>query len=284
MEYVTFGKTGRTVSRLGFGGAPAGLKNYVRPYDPKNPDDRRVMIQALEKALELGITYYDTAPGYGSGESERIFGEVLHDVKDIFLATKVSMAEDDVVRKSVEQSLKNLQRDAVDLIQIHGTSYTPEDYQHIMKPGGMLETLERLKEEGLVNFIGFTTEDNNAEMYQMIRSGRFDVIQMCYNFIFQHSYEPSRPFGSILEAEEQGMGIATMRAPTSGTFQRWIKMVNPENTFDYSRALIQFVFSNSMVDVVLIGMRSAQRVIQNVEICNDLDGRISLDDVHSRYV
>ena len=61
-------------------------------------------------------------------------------------------------------------------------------------------------------------------------------------------------------------------------------MVNPENTFDYSRALIQFVFSNPMVDVALIGMRSAKRVMQNVEICNDLDGRISLDELHTRYV
>ena len=61
-----------------------------------------------------------------------------------------------------------------------------------------------------------------------------------------------------------------MRAPTSGTFQRWIQMVNPENTFDYNRALIQFVLSNPLVDVALIGMRSAKRVEENVAICEDL--------------
>jgi hypothetical protein len=117
-----------------------------------------------------------------------------------------------------------------------------------------------------------------------MRSGRFDAVQMCYNFIFQHPYEPSRPFGSLLEAEKHHLGIATMRAPTSGTFQRWIAMVNPSNTFDYTRALIQFVLSNPCVDVALIGMRTARRVIENVAICDDTGGRIDLARLHERYV
>lgn len=61
-------------------------------------------------------------------------------------------------------------------------------------------------------------------------------------------------------------------------------MVNPENTFNYTRALIQFVLSNPFVDVALIGMRSAERVLENVAICEDLDGRIDIDRMHTRYV
>lgn len=80
------------------------------------------------------------------------------------------------------------------------------------------------------------------------------------------------------------MGIATMRAPTSGIFQKWIRMVNPENTFDYTRALIQFVLSNPYVDVALVGMRTVERVIENVDICNDKKGRIDLNELHERYV
>jgi predicted aldo/keto reductase-like oxidoreductase len=117
-----------------------------------------------------------------------------------------------------------------------------------------------------------------------MNSGRFDEVQMCYNFIFQHPYEPSRPFGSLYEAERNQLGIAAMRAPTSGTFQRWIKMIRPDDTFDYNRALIQFVFSNPLVDVVLVGMRNASRVRQNVEIAGDIAGRIDLEAVHGRYV
>jgi hypothetical protein len=75
-----------------------------------------------------------------------------------------------------------------------------------------------------------------------------------------------------------------MRAPTSGTFQRWIKMIRPDDDFDYSEALIQFVLSNPLVDVVLIGMRSKERVLQNVEIVNNKEGRIDIDRVHARYV
>ncbi|HEY5562922.1 MAG TPA: aldo/keto reductase [Clostridiaceae bacterium] len=231
MEYVNFGRTGRKVSRIGYGGATAGLKNYLHEFDPQNIDDRRGIIESIEKALELGINYFDIAPGYGNGQSEEIFGEALEGVnpKDIFLATKGPMIKDGwgSVRKSLEDSLKRLKRDYVDLLQIHGSTYSDE--------------------------------------------------QICYNFLFQHPYETNRPFGSIQEAETQNMGIATMRAPTSGWFQKWIKQVNPSNNFDYTPALIQFVLSNPLVDVALIGMRSAERVKQNVDICNDMSGRIDIE-------
>ena len=286
MEYVKFGKTGRTVSRIGFGGAVAGLKNYLHSYDPAERDSRGGVIAAIEKALELGVTYFDTAPAYGSGQSESIFGEALTGVapESIFLATKVSPCGYDGVFRSVEASLKRLNRDWVDLLQIHGSSYTAAQADDILASGGMLAAMEEVKRQGLVKNIGFTTEDNNDSEYRLIASGRFDEVQMCYNFLFQHPYEPSRPFGSLIEAEKAGLGIATMRAPTSGTFQRWIKMVNPANTFDYTRALIQFVLSNPLVDVALIGMRTPERVVQNVDIVNDTAGRINLDELHERYV
>lgn len=286
MEYTTFGKTGRKVSRIGFGGAVAGLKNYLHEYDPESNESIKGIVEAIDKALEKGINYFDTAPGYGDGRSEKMFGMALEgvDPDQIFLATKVSFGSYDDVMCSVEQSLKNLRRDQIDLLQIHGDSITRESAGSIMGERGMLAAMEKVKENGMVKYIGFTSEDNNDVLYKLIRSGRFDSIQMCYNLLFQHPYEPSRPFGSMYEAEEKGMGIVTMRAPTSGTFQRWIQMVNPDNTFNYTRALIQFVLSNPLVDVALIGMRSAQRVVENVEVCEDLEGRIHIDRMHTRYV
>jgi len=286
MEYVEFGKTGRKVSRIGFGGAVAGLKNYLHEYDPESDESRKGVIEAITKALELGVTYFDTAPGYGNGQSETMFGEALAGVnpKDIFLATKLHYGDRDHVFRSVEESLKRLKRDYVDLLQIHGSSYTREETDFILQENGTLAAMEDLKRQGIVKYVGFTTEDNNDSIYRLMQSGRFDAIQMCYNFIFQHPYEPSRPFGSLLEAEKNHLGIATMRATTSGTFQKWMKMVDPENTFDYTRALIQFVLSNPYVDVALIGMRTTKRVIENVEICNDTNGRIDMDVLHERYV
>jgi len=284
MEYTTLGRTGRKVSRLGFGGATAGLKNYLEVYDPNNAEQRAGVIAAIHKALELGITYFDTAPGYGLGASEAMFGEGLEGVgDDIFLATKVPRQTDNV-RESVEASLKRLRRNHVDLVQIHGSSYTPELTDKILGSGGMVDQLEILREEGLIRHIGFTTEDTNDAVYHFIRSGRFDVMQICYNFIYQHPYEPSRPFGSILEADNAQMGIVTMRSMTSGTLQNWIQMVNPDNTFDYTPALLQFVLSNKLVDVALVGMRDVAIVEQNVAIVGDVKNRISLDQLHKRYV
>ncbi|MDR1803967.1 MAG: aldo/keto reductase [Treponema sp.] len=286
MEYVNFGKTGVTVSRLGFGGAVAGLKNYLYPYDPDTDEAKNSVHKALETALELGVTYFDTAPGYGEGRSETMFGEVLGSVdpKKIFLATKCAPTDYDGARKSLEQSLKRLRRDHVDLLQIHGNSYSDETAEKLLAPNGMVESMEQMKKEGLVKFIGFTSEDNNRALFDLMNSGRFDAVQMCYNFLFQHGYEPSRPFGSLLAAKENSLGTVTMRAPTSGTFQRWMKMIRPDDNFNYGPALVQFVLSNPYVDVVLAGMRNPARVRQNAAIVDDKTGRINLDEVHGRYV
>jgi predicted aldo/keto reductase-like oxidoreductase len=153
-----------------------------------------------------------------------------------------------------------------------------------MGAGGMLDELEKIKAEGLIKHIGFTIEAQNQAIYQLIKCSRFDTMQISYNFIFQHPYDPSWKCGSLYDAEAQQLGIIVMRTVTSGIFQRWVQMVNPTNTFNYSPALVQFILSNPLVDVALLGMRSAPRVEENVAICEDTSGRIDLDTLHQRYV
>lgn len=286
MDYVRFGKTNVQVSRIGFGGAPAGLKNYLHAFDPAKEGDKKGIIEAIHKAIELGINYFDTAPAYGDGQGEEIFGDALQGVEPekIFLATKMSMGDKDDVRGSMEASLKRLRRDSIDLIQIHGTSFSDEEVKFILRDGGMLDEIYRLKEEGLVKFIGFTSEDQNPAVYRFIQSGRFDMMQICYNLIFQHPYDPVRKSGSLYEAKKVDMGIATMRPATSMIFRKWIEKVNPDNTFDYTGALIQFVLSNPLIEVVIIGMRSVKRVVQNIEIYNNTSGRIDIGELHHRFV
>jgi aryl-alcohol dehydrogenase-like predicted oxidoreductase len=286
MEYAILGKTGRRVSRLGFGGATAGLRNYLEPFDPKSPRDRDAIVASVHKALKLGINYFDTAPAYGDGAGESIFGEALQCTSSdrIFLATKVGVREGQVVRESLETSLQRLRRDQIDLLQIHGTQYTPEHAECVLKSGGVLDQMESLKQEGLVLHIGFTCEAENPALYQFIETGRFDVLQMCYNFIFQHPYYPGWKSGALFQAQLRHMGIVTMRSTTSGIFQKWIQRVNPGNTFDYTQALIQFVLSNPVVDVALVGMRSSKQVTENAALCDDLDGRVDLEDLFTRYV
>jgi uncharacterized protein len=221
------------------------------------------------------------APGYGDGASERLFGQVLRGRDDVFVATKVAALDGKRVLRSVEQSLQRLGR--IDLVQFHGTSYTDAMQRQVLGPEGGLEALELLRGRGLIRFIGFTSEDQNAPVYAFIASGRFDVMQICYNFIYQHPAEPTRPFGAIVEADRAGMGVVTMRTATSGTFQRWVQKVNPANTFDYTPALIQFVLSNALVDTALVGMRTATEVRRNVELLNDTSGRMDIAELHDRF-
>ena len=313
LESKTFGSTGRTVTRLGFGGAPAGLTNYLDKYSPEQDDQREQVVLAIQHAVACGITYFDTAAAYGQGESEKIFGEALEgavtrpfDVlhaggpldmanppsnslptleggQGIFLATKVSHTEPDV-RGSVERSLRNLRVDRIDLVQVHGGSYTSAQEKTVIGPGGVLETLEKARDEGLIRHIGFTTEDQNASVYTFIRSGRFDVMQIQYNLLFQHPYSPDRPFGAMVEAEAAGMGIVTMRGLTSGVFQKWMRAVRPDDDFDYSSALLQFTLSNPKIDVALVGMRTPGEVDRNIAVLEDTAHRVDIDALHSKYV
>ncbi|MFB6135531.1 MAG: aldo/keto reductase [Halobacteriaceae archaeon] len=285
MEYVEFGDTGERVSRLGFGGAPAGLENYLDEYDPGDPRARREVVEAIRRALELGVNYFDTAPGYGDGTSEELFGEALadEDEDDVFVATKVDLGDRDHVRSSVEASLDRLRRDRIDLLQVHGSSYSPAEVETVLE-GGTLAEMEALREEGKVGYLGFTSEDNNPAVYDLLDRGTFDALQLNYNLIFQHPYVPDRPFGTLFEAEDRGLGTVTMRTTTSGIFQSWVEEVNPDNEFDYTPALIQFVLSNPLVDVALVGMRTAEIVEENVEIVADESGRVDIDDLFERYV
>ncbi|NQW21287.1 MAG: aldo/keto reductase [Chloroflexi bacterium] len=289
LESARLGRVDFAASRIGFGGAPSGLTNYLDPFSPVDTAQREKVQAAIGRAVEVGINYFDTAAAYGTGESEKIFGEGLAAAgiagkrDDLYIATKVSHNEPDP-RASIECSLKNLQLDVIDLVQVHGTTYTPVAREQTLRIDGTLEVLEQARDEGLIRHIGFTTEDQNSPVYEFIASGRFDVMQTCYNLMFQHTYEPTRPFGSIYEADKAGMGVVTMRSLTAGVFQRWMKAVQPSNDFDYSSALLQFVLANNLIDVALVGMRTPEEVDKNVAILNDTAGRFDLNDLHDKFV
>ncbi len=283
LEYVDLGSTERKVSRLGFGGAPVGLKNYIQHYDPQNTQNRNAAIEAIGRAVELGVTYFDTAAGYGDGQSEEIFREGLGSSRGLFLATKCGPTDGSGVRRSVEQSLKRLGRDFVDLLQVHGSAYKADDIDKVLASGGMADEMVKLREEGLVRHIGFTGEAQDQSFFRLLDSHRFEVMQVCYNLIFQHPYDPHWKSGSIIQAEASGLGIVTMRGLTAGLFQRWFRAAMPGLEIDFSAPLLQFQLSNPLVDVVLVGMRTVQEVEKNVAVAKDLEGRIDLPAVHEHY-
>ncbi len=281
------GRTGLDVSEVGFGGAPAGLTNYLGSWDASADDAADQIVQTVQRAVDLGVTYFDSAPGYGRGRSEEMLGRALHGRQaGVTVATKVTGDDADAVRRSVDASLQRLQVEQIDVLQYHGGWYTDEHVAQMLGPGGALAGMQRARDEGLVRFLGFTTEGANGPASTLLRSNAFDVVQVCYNLLFQHPYDPSRQAGLMYEAADRDMGIITMRSLTSGTFQRWLGLLDPAlgQRVDLPAALLSFVLSNPLVSVALVGMRTPAEAEANVAASADDRYRFDPDWLHQRYV
>jgi uncharacterized protein len=215
-----------------------------------------------------------------------MFGRALKPHRDrVAIATKIRGADAAGLRRSLEQSLERLQTDRVDVLQYHGTWYDEAEVEQILRPGGVLAGLKELRAAGLTRFIGFTSEGADGAVSRMIATGEFDVMQVCYNLIFQHPYEPSQQRGVMYAADAQRMGIAVMRPLTSGIFQRWLRGIHPDvdRHVDLPKALLTFVLSNPLTDVAIVGMRSPERVEANCAIADDLPARIDIGRLHAWY-
>ena len=287
MQYRTLGRTGLIVSEIGVGGAQFGLPNYMGRWDPFTEEAQQVVTATVRRALELGYTYFDTAPGYGNGRSEEMLGIALQGHRDgVVLATKVSDGQWTPVgiRASVEASLRRLRTDVLDVIQFHDGWYHPDQVDQILRGGG-LETFQQLKQEGKVRFIGFTAEGPSAGVEQLIATGAFDTMQIRYSLMYQHPSDFENNEGVIRQADAQGMGIILMRPLTSGVFQRLMKQTFPEiDTERVGRLLLNYVLSDPYVDVALIGMRDPHLVEVNNAISDDGTSRFDLAALHDRYV
>ena len=157
MQHRMLGKTGQEVSEIGFGGAGAGLRNDLRRWDPSQEEQSERVEQAIQRAVELGINYFDTVPLYGS---EEMFGRALKPHRDrVFIATKVreENAADAVhpydTLRSIQDSLARFQTDCLDLIQYHGGWYTDQEVDHILKADGVLAGMRAAHEDGLVRYL-----------------------------------------------------------------------------------------------------------------------------------
>lgn len=291
MEYRTFGRTGVRVSALGFGGAPAGLTNYLGRWDAASEGAQGAVEGAIRAALARGITYFDTATGYGGGISEEIFGRGLGaDRPRVFLATKTPRSRWDPagIRAELEASLRRLRTDYVDLLQFHGGWYTPDEAGRILEGGG-LEEYERLRDEGKVRFLGFTAEGPNGPVERLIGSGRFDAMMIGYNLCYQgaggYRNRELPPETAMSLARARGMAVIVMRTLTSGVFQRWLAQVAPGvgDAVDWNGALLGYALSHPQVDVALVGMRAAEEVERNVRVTESNAFRVDMATVHDGY-
>jgi L-galactose dehydrogenase/L-glyceraldehyde 3-phosphate reductase len=225
MRTRTLGRTGLTVSVLGLGcGAVGGL--MVRG---SAADRERV----VARALEAGVTYFDTAPAYGDGQSEINLGQVLARLKPtLVLGTKLRLKRAEktdiaaAVAGGMEASLRRLGRDHVDLYQLHnpitrdgaGATLTPRLVLDEVVPA-----FEALRAQGKTRFIGITAVGDTAALHELVGTGAFDTAQVAYNLLNPSMGEalppdtPAQDYADLLaRMDAVGMGAIGIRALAGG--------------------------------------------------------------------
>lgn len=171
MPMRVLGKTGARVSIIGMGG---GSRFLMYKEEDK-------ALEAGEKALALGINYFDSAQGYGNGVSEERVGKLLKGRRQgIWVATKIQKRKADEALQMMEKSLKLLQMDQVDLVHIHSLG-GPDDLAAIEAKGGVLEAVYRIRDQKMARFIGITSHSDPLTLKTAIERHDFDCTQMALN-------------------------------------------------------------------------------------------------------
>jgi aryl-alcohol dehydrogenase-like predicted oxidoreductase len=282
MQYRTLGKTGIRVSELGMGGL------FVSSFGA----EREEGVRAVRRALELGVNYVDTAPGYR--DSEEVLGVALDGVEQPYiLSTKLGgrpqpfdAQDKDALRQSVETSLRLLKRDQIDILMIHEPDRPGQydwfpDWEGFYGP--VCELLDELKQEGLIRYTGLggTTAYTLAHI---VATGGYDVVLTAFNYslLWREASIVVLP-----EARKQGMGIIIgsplqqgalarcyteevehgarwLSAPRRAQFKRLYGLVADLGT-SLPELALRFVISNPDISTTLMGARSVSEVEQNVQ-------------------
>lgn len=234
MEYVTLGKTGLKISRMGFGGIPIQRV------------DASVTRELVKAMAEKGINYIDTARGYTV--SEAYLGEALEGLRDKFvLATKSMSRTKEAMAKDIDISLGNLRTDHIDLYQVHNPNM--EQLEQVIAAGGALEALQEAKAAGKIGHIGVTA--HSLEVFEKaLELDWVETIMFPYNIVETQAVE------LIKKCTEKNIGFITMKPLAGGAIE------------DATLA-IRFICANPDVTVVIPGMFDLKEIDQNLAACED---------------
>ena len=297
MRYRNLGRTGFQISEIGYGAWGIGGKRWLGGKDHESVD-------ALRRAVELGLNFIDTALSYGDGHSERLIGHVLHDTgHEVFVATKVppknrewparqgvgieEVFPYDHVLHCTETSLRNLGVETIDLQQLH--VWNPE----WLERDEWRRAFEDLKRSGKVRAVGLSANGHDPDStLGAVRTGLIDCIQVIYN-IFDQS--PERNLFPL--CREQGVGVIA-RVPldegalsgcvganttfADGDFrdyyfrgdrkrqvaERIVCLRRDLGDVDLPSTALRFCLSHTGVCTVIPGMRSRSHVEANVGVCD----------------
>lgn len=246
-----FGKSGVTISALGLGGHHLG-----------DAQDEKTAMQIVDEAIEGGITFFDNCWEYNRGKSENWMGKALKGKREkVFLMTKVCTHGRDasLAMEMLEQSLRRLRTDHLDLWQIHGVTFD-NDPDLFIHPGGAAEALTKAKEQGKVRFVGFTGHKAPEIHLKMLATEfPFDAVQMplnAFDFSF-HSFEKQ----VLPELQKRQIAPLGMK-PLTGRGEPLKKAVlTPDDALRYAMSL--------PVATTITGMEKLDVLHQNLRIAQN---------------
>jgi aryl-alcohol dehydrogenase-like predicted oxidoreductase len=238
------GRTGCDVTQFALGGEGV-LRTHGRMAEA---------VAVIHKALDLGVTYCDTAPAYAG--SLDYYGAALGERrKQVFLASKTHDRTRDGSLQLLDQSLKRLRTDHLDLWQLHDLR-TPNDLNAIFGRGGALEALLQAREQGLVRFLGLTGHHDPAILLEAMRRFDFDTVLVALNAADVHRLSFVQTV--LVEAARRRMGVIGMKVYAASALLR--AGSSPLSTSE----AMGYVLSLPGVSTVIIGCSSPEEVQDNV--------------------
>jgi predicted aldo/keto reductase-like oxidoreductase len=238
----TLGRTARTVTLFGLGG-----EGVLRTYG-----EQKAAVQVISRALDQGVTYCDTAPAYAG--SIDYYGAALGERrKQIFLASKTHDRSRDGSLRLLDDSLRRLRTDHLDLWQLHDLR-TQSDLNRIFSKGGALEALLQAQSEGRVKHLGITGHHDPAILLEAMRRHSFDTVLVALNAADVHRM----PFAStvVAEARKQNMGVIAMKVCAQKRILACMSMAEA----------LGYAWSIPGVSLAIVGCETPAEVDENAEI------------------
>lgn len=251
MPERVLGATGVQVPIFGLGGASARSPLSLRK-------GKKQAIAIIERALELGIRYFDTGAEDSYGPSEDYLGKVLPSYrKEIFLASKTPLRDRDGVWRHLERSLKRLKTDYLDLWQLHHVSFE-EELDKIFSQDGAVRALEEAKQQKLVRFVGITGHHEPAIIAEGLRRYNFDTILVPINAADKHHPRPFIP-GVLPIARQKNVGVIAMKVPAYG------RLLKP-GVLDGMHQALGYTLSQPGVHCAIVAAENVEQLESNVKV------------------
>lgn len=252
LPHRVLGKTGVRVPVLGYGSAPGGI----------GMDDDEA-ISLCHAAIDHGVTFIDTAPGYGRAHLQ--LGHVMAGRRDeVFLVTKTPADDAAAALSILEKGLRDLQTDHVDLVYVH--SMGNRDVERVLASDGALEGLREARRRGWTRFIGVTAHNAPWRTARVLKEAEVDVVMLAMNIADRYTYNFENevlPF-----AREQNVGVAAMKVYGGALDMKYDRPTRSalaaHGPHDHEAAL-RYALGLPGVGTAVVGVFSESELIQNVE-------------------